>query len=160
MKLVMARRQIRGPVNKAGHNKAEWAGLFPDRTRPLAHIASGASRGQPASHRSSNLVTQAGRIRTSMRREQIQQLQAGASVQCWVRSRNDFAALPGGPILLQKSAGGRLGAIIAASSRIAIIPIRPEVPVRAASAAAAAAHHGAATCRWTTNRPAGEPAPR
>ena len=52
------------------------AGLFPDRSRPLAHIASGAPSGQPASHRSSNLVTQAGRIRTSMRREQIQQLQA------------------------------------------------------------------------------------
>src|ERR1700686_4213586 len=52
------------------------AGLFPDRSRPLAHIASGAPSGQPASHRSSNLVTPAGRIRTSMRREKIQQLQA------------------------------------------------------------------------------------
>ena len=48
----------------------------PDCSRLLAHIASGAPSGQPASHRSSNLVTQAGRIRTSMRREQIQQLQA------------------------------------------------------------------------------------
>jgi hypothetical protein len=40
-----------------------------DRTRPLANIASGTPSGQPASHRSSNLLTQAGRIRTSMRRE-------------------------------------------------------------------------------------------
>ena len=48
----------------------------PDCFLIAAHIAGGAPSGEPASHRSSNLVTQAGRIRTSMRREQIRQLQA------------------------------------------------------------------------------------
>jgi hypothetical protein len=51
-----------------------WAGPFPRRGRRLAHIANRAPSGRPASHQSSNPLTQAGRIRTSMGREWIQRL--------------------------------------------------------------------------------------
>jgi hypothetical protein len=53
-----------------------WAGPFPHRRRRLAHIANRGPSGRPASHQSSNPLTQAGRIRTSMGREWIQRLQA------------------------------------------------------------------------------------
>jgi hypothetical protein len=53
-----------------------WAGPFPHRGRRLAHIANRAPSGRPASHQSSNPLTQAGRIRTSMGRKWIQRLQA------------------------------------------------------------------------------------
>ena len=43
-----------------------WAGPFPHRGRRLAHIANRAPSGRPASHQSSNPLTQAGRTRTSM----------------------------------------------------------------------------------------------
>ena len=43
----------------------------PDCFLIAAHIAGGAPSGEPASHRSSNLLTQAGRIRTRMRREKF-----------------------------------------------------------------------------------------
>src|ERR1700732_428423 len=42
------------------------AGPFPHRGRRLAHIANRAPSGRPASHQSSNPLTQAGRTRTSM----------------------------------------------------------------------------------------------
>ena len=56
------------------------AGPFPHRGRCLAHIANRAPSGRPASHQSSNPLTQAGRIRTSMGREWIQRLQAAPRV--------------------------------------------------------------------------------
>src|SRR5580704_13097773 len=52
-----------------------WAGPFPHRGRRLAHIANRAPSGRPVSHQSSNPLTQAGRIRTSMGRKWIQRLQ-------------------------------------------------------------------------------------
>src|SRR5580700_8714768 len=58
-------------------------GPFPDRRGPLADIASGAPSGRPAAHRSSNLLTPAGRIRPSMRRKKIQQLQAAPRCNAW-----------------------------------------------------------------------------
>ena len=55
----------------------------PDCFLIAAHIAGGAPSGEPASHRSSNPPTQAGRIRTSMCREKFQQLQAASRCDVW-----------------------------------------------------------------------------
>jgi hypothetical protein len=44
-----------------------WTGPFPHRGRRLAHIANRAPSDRPASHQSSNPLTQAGRIRGTVR---------------------------------------------------------------------------------------------
>jgi len=63
------------------------AGPFPHRARRLARIANRTPSGRPASHQSSNHLTQAGRIRTSICSEWIRQLQAAPRCSNYSRPR-------------------------------------------------------------------------